>query len=54
MVEDERSIMLHKVLGFTVNLHVEVNEILLLHRNEYVFIHVDYFVLGLKDYRMNS
>ena len=63
-VEDERSIVLHKDLGFTVNLHVEVNEIFLIRGNEYVFIHIDCmnFVLGLKQYgifwitfeRMNS
>ena len=51
-MEDEKSFVLHKDLGFTVNLHVEVNEIFLLRRNGHVFIHVDCanFVLGLKHY----
>ena len=36
-VEDERSIVLHKDLGFMVNSHVEVSEMFLLRGNEYVF-----------------
>ena len=51
-VPDVRSIVLRKVLGFAVNLHVEISEIFLLRGNKYVFIHVDCvnFVLGLKYY----
>ena len=53
-VEDEKSFVLPKVLGFTVNLRVEVSEIFLLRGNEYVFIYVVCvnFVLGLKYYVM--
>ena len=63
-VEDERSIVLRKDQGFTVNLHVVVSVIFILHGKEYVFIHIDCvnLVLGLKHYgifwvifeRMNS
>ena len=63
-VEDERLIVLHKDLGFTVDLHVEVSEIFLLRGKGNIFIHVDcvhlvleyitmaYFGLCFK--RMNS
>ena len=46
-VEDGRSIVLRKVLGFAMGLHVEICS---LRGNEHVFIHVDCvnFALDLK------
>ena len=47
-VEDERIIVLRKVLGYAVDPHTEVSEIFILRGKEYMFIHADYVDLVLE------